>query len=145
MLHENDQSAYLHQEIALYLGMDRHNAKRIHETADGNHVRSKSEVIISNLLYHAGIDYQYEKKLFYGEEGCHIEPDFSIYINGKTYYWEHLGMMNREDYSSHWADKLKIYQQYFPGQLIRTYESGAISRMTESIIKQLKDGENVGI
>ncbi len=145
VLHENDQSAYLHQEIALYLGMDRHNAKRIHETADGNHVRSKSEVIICNLLYHAGIDYQYEEKLFFGEEGKHIEPDFTIRINGKTYYWEHLGMMNREDYSSRWAVKLKIYQKYFPGQLIRTYESGTISRMTESIIAQLKNGEEVGV
>lgn len=145
VLHENDQSAYLHQEIALYLGMDRHNAKRIHETADGNHVRSKSEVIICNLLYHAGIDYQYEEKLYYGDEGRHIEPDFTVRINGKTYFWEHLGMMNREDYSSHWAEKLKVYQQYFSGQLIRTYESGTISRMTESIIEQLKDGSYVGI
>ena len=145
VLQENENSLYLHQDIALYLGMNRHNARRIHETADGNHVRSKSEVIICNLLYHAGIDYQYEEKLFYGNDGRHIEPDFTVRINGKTYFWEHLGMMNRDDYSSHWSEKLKIYQQYFPGQLIRTYESGSISRMTESIIEQLKDGKEIGI
>ena len=135
----------MHQEIELYLGMDRHNARRIHETADGNHVRSKSEVIICNLLYRAGIDYRYEEKLYYGDEGRHIEPDFTVRINGKTYFWEHLGMMNQEKYSSDWAEKLKIYQRYFPGQLIRSYESGAISRMTESIIEQLRDGKDIGI
>lgn len=141
VLHENEQSASLHQEIALYLGMDRHNAKRIHETADGNHVRSKSEVIISNLLYNAGIEYKYEEDLFYGNEGRHIEPDFTIQYNDKTYYWEHLGMMNREDYNSDWGKKLKIYQQYYPGQLIRTYENGAISKQTEEIIERLRMGK----
>lgn len=145
ILHENDRSDYLHQEIALYLGMDRHNAKRIHETADGNHVRSKSEVIICNLLYRAGIEYKYEEKLYFGAEGHHIEPDFTICVNGKTYYWEHLGMMNREDYNSDWGRKLKVYMKYYPGQLIRTYENGVISRQTEEIIGKLKSGEDVGI
>lgn len=88
---------------------------------------------------------EYEEKLYYGDEGRHIEPDFTIRINGKTYFWEHLGMMNREDYSVHWAEKLKVYKQYFPGQLVRTYESGTISRMTESIIGQLKDGSYIGM
>ena len=143
VLHENEDSASLHQEIALYLGMDRHNARRIHETADGNHVRSKSEVIICNLLYNAGIEYEYEKNLFYGDDGRHIEPDFTIQCDGKTYYWEHLGMMNQEKYNSDWGQKIQIYQQYFPGQLIRTYENGVISKQTQEIIEKLKNGEQI--
>lgn len=145
VLHENSRSDHLHQEIALYLGMDRHNADRIHETADGNHVRSKSEVIICNLLHSAQIDYRYEEKLYYGNEGRHIEPDFTVNINGKTYYWEHLGMMNQEAYNSKWSRKIKVYQEYFPGQLIRTYENGAISRQTTTIIERLKNGEDIGV
>lgn len=139
VLRENDRSDFLHQEIALYLGMDRHHAGCIYETIDGNHVRSKSEVIISNLLYHAGIDYAYEQKLFYGTEGRHIEPDFTVSINGKTWFWEHLGMMGKEDYNSNWAEKIKIYNEYFPCQLIKTYETGALSREAEKLILQLKN------
>lgn len=42
---------------------DKYQLNRIYTTADGNHVRSKSEVIISDLLYGAGIKYKYEEKL----------------------------------------------------------------------------------
>ena len=130
-------SKQLHQEIAIYLGMDKHHAARIFVTDDGTNVRSKSEVIISNALYHAGINYQYEQKLYYTDTKW-IEPDFTVHTpSGKTLYWEHVGMLGMEDYDNRWLQKLDIYDSYFPNQLIKTYESGTISQDTQELIRKI--------
>ena len=57
-------------------------------------MRSKSEVIIANLLHAKGINYHYEEPLEF--DGITNYPDFTIEdgSTGKTYYWEHLGMLN---------------------------------------------------
>lgn len=137
VIDNNSNSQYLHQEMGRYLGMDKHQLKRIYETKDRNHVRSKSEVIICNLLYNAGIHYEYEKKLFYEDEKW-IEPDFTISLqSGSRKYWEHVGLLGNEEYDDNWVKKLDIYENYFPGQLIRTYESGALSNDAQRIIDQL--------
>jgi hypothetical protein len=36
-------------------------------------------------------------------------PDFVIQANGKTFYWEHLGMLDREDYSRDWRNRRGAY------------------------------------
>lgn len=138
LLEDNETSQQLHQEIARYLGMNKYQLNRIYKTVDGNHVRSKSEVIICDLLAKAGIDYQYEELLEY-EAGKRINPDFTIYLSGnRKVYWEHVGMLGNEKYDSDWLHKIDIYEKYFPGQLYKTYESGAISADAEKIIEQLK-------
>ena len=133
----NLTSQQLHQEIARYLGTDKHQLNRIYETADHNHVRSKSEVIICDLLYKEGIKYEYEKFLYY-EDGKHIEPDFTIEINGKTYYWEHVGLLGDSGYDASWSHKLEIYHKYFDDQLVKTYETGVISVDAQALIDELK-------
>ena len=136
LLEDNPNTLHLHQEIASYLGMDRHQLKRIYVTEDGNNVRSKSEVIICNMLHGAGINYKYEEKLFYGNDGKWIEPDFTIEKkDGSKMYWEHVGMLGKEDYDSNWLYKLDVYEQYFNGQMIKTYESGALSRDAKKLIE----------
>ena len=111
-------------------------------TIDGNDVRSKSEVIICNLLYNAGIRYKYEEVLEY-EPGKIINPDFTIMLsNGKKVYWEHVGMLGNEKYDSDWSHKMEIYEKYYPGLLYRTYETGALSRDAEMIIEKIKDNYN---
>ncbi len=133
---------HLHQEIALYLGMDKHQLNRVHETLDGNHVRSKSEVIICNMLFEKGIPYQYEEKLYY-EPGKWIEPDFTITLpSGNKLFWEHLGLLGQENYDAHWAKKRDIYDRYFPGQMIRSYESGALSRDAKALIKAILESQS---
>ena len=139
LLESHLNSKELHQEIARYLGTDKHKLNCIYETFDHNHVRSKSEVIICNLLSNAGITYTYEKKLFY-DSNSYMEPDFTIEYGGKTYYWEHLGMLGNDEYDKRWSQKLGIYNQFFPGQLIKTYESGALSVDAQSIIDKIKSG-----
>lgn len=138
LLETNPNTQQLHQEIAAYLGTDRHQLARIYKTNDGTQVRSKSEVIISNLLSAAGITYEYEKKLYYTEDKW-IEPDFTIALPcGKQIYWEHVGMLGREEYDARWGDKIDIYKKYFPDSMVKTYESGALSRDASELIEKIK-------
>ncbi len=138
LLENFEDSAHLHQDIAYYLGTDKHQLNRIHRTTDGTYVRSKSEVIISNLLHNYHVEYKYEEKLYYGENGKWIEPDFTLYLaDGRILYWEHVGMLGQAQYDSDWLKKLGIYETYFPGQLIKTYESGALSMEAEKLIRNV--------
>ncbi|MGI5172935.1 AAA family ATPase [Treponema sp. OMZ 840] len=83
---------------------------KIHRTKTGVMVRSKSEVIIANELENAGLDWHYENDGNYIEiNGNKYLPDFVIFHNGKTYYWEHLGLRNDEDYEKRWEKKEKDY------------------------------------
>jgi len=96
-------------------------------TARGERVRSKTEKIIADTLYYAGIPYRYEYPLQL-KDGRILRPDFII-LNKRTrteYILEHFGMMDDPDYCSKALEKLSIYMQngIFPGeQLILTYES----------------------
>ena len=126
----------LHQEIGKYLGVEKHYLGKVYSTTKGDLVRSKSEVIIANLLFQYDIKYGYEKKLKYEDKW--IEPDFTIILdNGEEYYWEHLGMLGLESYDNRWLEKQEIYNKYFNGKLIVTYEGATITESTIDIIKQL--------
>ncbi|MBI5445711.1 MAG: AAA family ATPase [Deltaproteobacteria bacterium] len=83
----------------------------IHKTRRGEAVRSKSEVIIADLLHSKGIDYQYEKELK-GLDGAKRVPDFFIEDreSGKTFVWEHLGMLRDPHYRACWETKLAWYR-----------------------------------
>lgn len=83
----------------------------IHLTADGRAVRSKSELLIAQALMDAGVEFEYEKQLSLG--GQNRYPDFTIEdaISGRTIYWEHLGMLSREDYRLAWEKKLAWYRE----------------------------------
>lgn len=139
LVEDNHNTQHLHQEIARYLGMEKYHLNRIYKTFDGNQVRSKSEVIICDLLAKSGIKYEYERLLEY-KPGKKINPDFTIFLEGgEELYWEHIGMLGNEQYSDDWAAKMDIYEEYFPGQLLKTYESGAISSDAEKIIQKIKE------
>ena len=83
--------------------------KLIHMTARGELVRSKSEVIIADALFHNGLDYKYEPELVL--EGKVKRPDFKIVDadTGDIWYWEHCGMMSDARYAKRWHDKEKFY------------------------------------
>lgn len=137
LVEDNPNTQQLHQEIARYLGMDKYHLNRIYKTCDGNQVRSKSEVIICDLLAKANIRYEYERLLEY-KPGKRINPDFTIFLDdGRELYWEHVGMLGNEKYCEDWSDKMDIYEKYFPGQLLKAYETGAISSDAEKIINEM--------
>ena len=135
-----------HQQIGKYLGIDKFRRQRIHETLSGDFVRSKSEVIIANILYQSGIPFQYEFRLI-APDGSRRWPDFTIEWRGKTYYWEHLGMLDAEDYRQGWELKKTWYEDHFPEQLLTTEETSTLSQEARMIIArtfgvETPDGEH---
>lgn len=91
---------------------DRYYAENlVYKTEKGEMVRSKSEVIIANMLYENHIPYTYEKELNVG--GFKKIPDFTIEDeeSGDIWYWEHCGMMNDDNYKKRWEAKKKFYAE----------------------------------
>lgn len=88
-------------------------ASLVHKTLKGELVRSKSEVIIANMLFEADITYEYEKELSLGEDGVRI-PDFTIddAESGTLFYWEHCGMMSDRHYRQRWEEKKAVYAKH---------------------------------
>lgn len=84
----------------------------IHITSRGEAVRSKSEVIIANLLHAKNIDYHYEHPLEL--DGVTKYPDFTIEDDdtGITCYWEHCGMLRDPAYRQRWKDKQAWYRSH---------------------------------
>jgi hypothetical protein len=82
----------------------------VHLTRRGDAVRSKSEVIIADLLYSKKIDYAYEQRLE-APDGSFRYPDFTIVDadRGLTVYWEHLGLMHDPTYRERWERKRSWY------------------------------------
>lgn len=134
LLDNYEDSKKLHQEIGRYLGVSKHLLGKIHKTESGIWVRSKSEVIIANILYRSDIPFVYEQKLFYNEKQWK-EPDFTITYNGKTWYWEHLGMLGDEQYDNDWAEKKAIYESLGIRNLITTKESAVLSAIANEKIR----------
>lgn len=103
-----------------------------YETEQGDVVRSKSEVIIANILYQNRKDiiYKYERPLEVLENGRMktIYPDFTI-LNihtGKVTYWEHAGRMDDFYYADEFVRKMNTYiaNELLPGRdVVVTYES----------------------
>ena len=103
-----------------------HSETLIHKTLSGQLVRSKSEVIIANKLFLNKIPFLYERGLSLDDNL--FFPDFTICHpkSYKIFYWEHFGMMDKQLYSDHAYNKLKIYSSHgiIPTiNLITTYET----------------------
>lgn len=105
---------------------EKHPEHKIHLTASGNMVRSKSEVLIDMQLYTNHIPFRYECELQLGN--VTIYPDFTVRNprTGKIYYWEHFGIMDDPNYTNNVLLKLNTYitNQIIPTiNLITTYET----------------------
>ena len=83
----------------------------IHRTTHGELVRSKSEVIVANLLHSLGLAYAYEQP-FSGIDGTVRYPDFTIddAESGRRVFLEHLGMLSEPAYKRRWLAKLDWYR-----------------------------------
>jgi len=111
----------------------------IHRTRRGESVRSKSEVIVADLLLSKNIDYAYETP-FVGKDGLIKFPDFSFEDDdtGLQVYWEHLGMLNVPEYKERWERKLAWYRK----EEVLPYQEGGGE---EGILIITKDDERGGI
>ena len=90
-------------------------------------MRSKTEVLISDILTDLQIPYLYEKPIFLSTWGW-VFPDF-LALNvrlRKVRYWEHYGKMDDPGYCERNLNKLLAYEKdgIFPGtNLIITHET----------------------
>ena len=96
-------------------------------TEKGERVRSKSEKIIADFFNRRNIPYKYEKPLYLNGYGT-VYPDFTILSKktGKEVYWEHEGMMDKQEYARSAVRKIESYQKnnIYPGdRLILTFET----------------------
>ncbi len=81
-------------------------------TDRGERVRSKSELIIANLLNSRGIPYRYEYPITIEERI--FRPDFTV-LNKRTrqeYIWEHLGMADNAEYIARNIEKYDILTEH---------------------------------
>ncbi|MBQ7245293.1 MAG: hypothetical protein IJS33_00005 [Firmicutes bacterium] len=80
--------------------------------SDGLQVRSKSEAIICNLLNQHSIEYAYERRLELKDENGFKTvrvPDFTIKTRKGIVIWEHLGLLDNDEYFETNASKLRLY------------------------------------
>ena len=80
-----------------------------HITDRGERVASKSELIIANVLFAAGVKYEYEKEITI--DGVTYKPDFTIWrADGSMVLWEHADLIDDASYAWDFQQKLRKYQ-----------------------------------
>jgi hypothetical protein len=83
----------------------------IHRTLAKTLVRSKSEVIVADVLTGLGRTYAYEERLPSRTDPTDFRlPDFTVHYEGETFYWEHLGMLSTPSYRESWERKRRWYE-----------------------------------
>ena len=115
-------------------------------TQSGLRVRSKSEIIIADLLQQKKVPFLYESpvelKTYFGKKIFH--PDFYC-LNLRTrqeFYWEHFGMMDDPEYSANAVGKLKIFNENHFKQgknLIITMESQSNPLTAKETLRVIED------
>jgi len=118
----------------------------IHRTDKGHLVRSKSELVIANMLHASGVEYEYERVLEGETEPGRLRPDFSFITPvGDVVLWEHLGMLDREDYRRGWEWKQEWYRKngFVEGDNLftsRDDERGGLdSAKLRAVVDQIKE------
>ncbi|MBN1460255.1 MAG: AAA family ATPase [Armatimonadetes bacterium] len=110
----------------------------IHRTRKGIAVRSKSEVIVADVLDALGISYNYEQPLYSRRDPRDFRlPDFTISYEGDVYYWEHLGMLNAPSYREAWDRKKKWYEENGYVDRLITSEDGPDGSIDAAMIQQI--------
>ncbi len=118
----------------------------IHRADKGHLVRSKSELVIANMLFAEGIEYEYERVCDGTAEPGRLRPDFSFVTpDGDLVLWEHLGMLDREDYRRGWEWKRGWYEKngYKEGKSLFTSREeagkGLDSAALRKVVKAIKE------
>ncbi len=140
---EPDTAAYVRNWLSeTYEKKSFGNMETEYITGSGIRVRSKTELIIAEMLEKRNIPFYYEKPLALPGQWI-IHPDFTA-LNvrkRKTIFWEHLGMMDDTGYSAHALERIDNYilAGYYPGErVVFTYETSSRpirTRILEKIIE----------
>ncbi len=78
---------------------------------DGHNFRSKSEVMIAQIITSLGMEYKYEVEISIGTKKYYA--DFAVYCHetGRFFFIEHFGLMGDEEYRAHTFQKITIYSK----------------------------------
>ena len=99
-------------------------SEKVYRTDSGDMVRSKQERFVANLLTSEGVSFEYERELS-SRDGSSRYPDFTLFINGELYYWEHWGMVDDYSYRQYIARKINWYREHgYYDYLIQTWGGG---------------------
>jgi len=91
-----------------YEQLDYRNEYKQQVTSRGLRVRSKSELIIAEILYENHLPFRYEQVLHF--DNITLAPDFTIKSkSGKVFYWEHQGLNKEREYQRRQIQKLDTY------------------------------------
>lgn len=102
----------------------------------GVYVESRVELLIYHMLMSKRnqltkdvFNFTYETRPIIDGKELIIKTDFTIYCNGKEWYWEHLGLLGQQKYTWTWQNvKKKTYQEAgIFDFLITTDESNGIN------------------
>lgn len=109
-------------------------------------VRSKTELIIADKLFDAGLAYDYEKPLDGTARPGRIFPDFSfVDAAGDLVLWEHFGRMDDPQYVKGHEWKMQWYADngFNVGKNLfltqETLESGIDSTSLDSVIEMISE------
>jgi hypothetical protein len=101
-------------------------------------VRSKSEVIVADILTTIGVSFEYEQKLSSKDDPNDFKlPDFTVSYDGDTFYWEHLGMLSVPSYREKWESKRHWYEDNGYLDRIITSEDGADGSIDAAEIERI--------
>lgn len=109
-----------------------------HRTDQGERVRSKSELVIANLLSQLGLPYAYERFLPGSTGRRGVCPDFSfVGATGELIVWEHLGMLHDAGYRGRWLEKQAWYRRhgFVEGRNLFTSSEDADGALDSSVLR----------
>lgn len=106
-----------------------------YRTLKGERVRSKAEAMMADRLNHYNIPYKYECPILVCGEIYH--PDFTILRkrDRQILYWEHCGLMDKEDYADSTVLRFNKYSKegiILGKNLFATFETGRYPLDTET-------------
>ena len=113
------------------------------KTKSGAIVRSKSEVMIANMLYDRGLPFRYEQAMQC--RAAVIYPDFLIMDpvrKNRLVVWEHFGIMDNENYIRKNIGKLELLCQngyVVHSNLIITFETSEVSLTEEMVTSKIDE------
>ena len=130
----NDEDEVEKWRREVFIGNNPTRIEKQFKTSNGEIVRSKSELIIAEMLNKYKVPFFYERPFYQisvGSRKSNLYPDFTCFNRrtGRTYYWEHLGMMDSAEYASKNIRKVMEYSSegVFPGsELILSFETSEV-------------------
>lgn len=111
----------------------------LYKTLKGDLVKSRSEQMIADALFLAGIPYRYECGVSFNNGKTWFYPDFMIMHprTGEILLWEHFGMEELEYYRHKNANKMYVYFEngFVPGKNLICTASNDQLRLTHARIQ----------